>query len=44
MLAMELSSHSATTASLSCSRYSSASGPNSIDSGIATAPSWKIAM
>ena len=41
---MELSSQIATTASLSCRRYSSASGPNSIDSGIATAPSWNTAM
>jgi len=30
----------AATAPLSCSRYSSASGPNSSDRGIATAPSW----
>ena len=34
----------ATAVSLSCRRYSSASGPNSIDSGIATAPSWNTAM
>ena len=44
MLAIELSSQIATTASLSCSRYSSASGPNSIDSGMATAPIWNTAM
>ena len=39
-LSMALSSTMATRASLSCKRYSSASGPNSIDSGIAMAPSW----
>ena len=37
-LAMPLSSTIARSASLSLMRYSSASGPNSIDSGIATAP------
>ena len=37
-LAMPLSSTIASRASLSLMRYSSASGPNSIDSGIATAP------
>ena len=39
-----LSSEIATTASLSCKRYSRASGPNSMESGMATAPSWKTAM
>ena len=38
-LAMPLSSTIARRAALSLMRYSSASGPNSIDSGIATAPS-----
>ena len=37
-LAIALSSTIAAVAPLSRSRYSSASGPNSIDSGIATAP------
>ena len=41
---MELSSQMASTASLSCRRYSSASGPNSMDSGMATAPIWNTAM
>ena len=43
-LPIELSSQMATAASLLRSRYSSASGPNSIDSGIATAPIWNTAM
>ena len=41
---MLVSSAIATRVPLSLRRYSSASGPNSIDSGIAMAPSWCSAM
>ena len=43
-LSMPLSSTIASVAPLSLMRYSSASGPNSIESGIATAPIRWIAM